>query len=398
MWLIVAAALAAPDASVPFEPFETPPPALYEGVLTSPPVAHWSVRLPGGRLNSATHTERSRPTVHEGGVFVGSASGQALYLLSRRDGSVLNSYPAGQSVEAQPVVANGHVYFADTGGRTWCYTIEGDEVWSHNSRAPILVRPTVVDGRVYITNVDDLAVALDAQTGDLIWRYQARKDLTRQSELRLYGAPPAVVSDDAVLLGFSDGGLVAVDSDTGEELWSRRIGEGRYPDLVAGPVAHGSDVFASGYFQPLVALDVASKNVRWRLDIGAASAPMVDTSGGRSVLYHPGSDGSLRAVSVLTGAENWVWDSDTSGALSTPTMTEAGLLVSSSSGGLWLIDPETGVQTWKYRENAILQGVTAPPTVSGRQVLFVTNAGFLYSMLGPRPTEPSPDRLRFPFE
>ncbi len=395
---LMAAALAAPDAAVPFGPLEKQPPALYEGAFSSAPVPHWRVRLPGGRMNSATHTERSRPTVHEGTVFVGSASGTALYRLSRRDGSLLQTYPAGQSVEAAPTVHDGHVYFADTGGRTWCYTLAGEEVWSHDSRAPILVRPTVADGRVYITNVDDLAVALDAQTGDLVWRYQARKDLTRQSELRLYGAPPAVVAEGSVLLGFSSGGLVSVDAQSGEELWSRRIGEGRYPDLVAGPVAHGADIFASGYFQPLVALDVASQNVRWRIDVGAASAPTVDTRDGWSVVYHPGSDGSLRAVSLLTGAERWVWDSDTGGALGTPTVTEAGLLVGSSAGGIWLLDPEDGSEVWQYQEDQLLQGVTAPATVSGRQLLFVTNAGFLYSMLSPRPRAETVARKPFSWQ
>ncbi|MFT4625365.1 MAG: outer membrane protein assembly factor BamB [Myxococcota bacterium] len=385
-WAVLAAAFAGPDAGVPFDPPATPPAATYDGTFASPPVVHWRVRVPGGRLNSASHTERSQPTVHEGGVFVGSASGDALYLLSRRDGSVIRQYPAAQSVEAAPAVANGKVYFADTGGSTWCYTLEGEFQWQHQSRAPVLVQPTIDAGRVFITNVDDLAVALDATTGELLWRYQARKDLARQSELRLYGAPPAVIADGAVLLGFSDGGLVGVDASSGEELWTRRIGEGRYPDLVAGPVARGADVFASGYFQPLVALDVASRNIRWRLDIGAASAPLVEELDGRAVIFHPGSDGSLRSISVLTGAEKWIWESGSNGALSTPVLTEAGLLIGSSAGGLWLLDPETGKEKWAYHEPMLLQGVTAAPTVAGRQLLFLTNAGYLHSMLAPVPS------------
>ena len=41
----------------------------------------------------------------------------------------------------------------------------------------------------------------------------------------------------------SDGSLVAVDWRTGEERWSKRIGEGRYPDLVAEPAVHGGDLY-----------------------------------------------------------------------------------------------------------------------------------------------------------
>ena len=93
-----------------------------------------------------------------------------------------------------------------------------------------------------------------------------------------------------------------MDYRGGEKLWSKAIGEGRYPDLVAEPVAHGPDLFTSGYYRPLVALDKDGRDVRWRLDNGAANPPVVVTGDGPDVLYHPGSDGTLRAVSTLTGA------------------------------------------------------------------------------------------------
>src|SRR5690606_18110856 len=140
-------------------------------------------------------------------------------------------------------------------------------------------RPTLHDGLVIVTNVDDLAVALDAGTGALVWRYQAQTNLVREAELRLYGAPPAIPLDDDVLLGFSDGSLVAVEAATGEERWSLQIGEGRYPDLIAEPVPSGPDVFASAYFEPFVAIDHASHTIRWRAEgVGAAFGVQVDES------------------------------------------------------------------------------------------------------------------------
>ena len=119
----------------------------YAGEFAATPIPHWVVPLPGGVLNSASHTERTRPVVHEGDIFIGSAAGEALYRLDRRNGTVLAEYPASSSVESEAVVSGDAVYFTDTGGSTWCYALDGTLRWTHDSKAPILVRPTVSDGR-----------------------------------------------------------------------------------------------------------------------------------------------------------------------------------------------------------------------------------------------------------
>jgi outer membrane protein assembly factor BamB len=349
-----------------------------------PPVLEWEVRLPGPPLNAASHTERARPVVVGDRILVGSAAGDALYVLDRRNGALVSAYPANASVEAEPLVADGRVYFSDTSGTTWCYELDGTVVWSHRSNAPILTRPTLADGVVFTTNVDDLALALDARTGEQIWRYKAKRDLLRLAELALYAAPAVTVLDDTAVFGFSSGELIALDVTAGEPRWTIAVGEGRYPDIVAEVVPTDTDLFASGYFKPLVAIDAKAHVVRWRVDVGAAFPVLVDDG----VVYHPGSDGTLRAYSALTGAARWSWASGTTAALTTPVKTDAGLLVGASAGSLHLIDPETGLEVWRWQEPVQLQGITATPSVVGNQVLFVTNAGKLRSMRSVAPDDP----------
>lgn len=364
-----------------------------QGAFAHAPALAWSVRLPGDPLNSASHTERGRPLVLGDAVLVGSAAGEGLYRMDRRDGAVLDVFPASASVESEPVVDGDRVWFADTSGTAWCYRLDGTLVWSSRGNAPVLTRPTLDGGRLYVTNVDDLVVALDAETGTQVWRYKARRDITRQAELALYAAPSAVVDGDTVLVGFSSGDLVALGAEGGEERWRMAVGEGRYPDLVATPTVSGGDLFVTAYFEPLVAVDRASQSVRWRADVGAAFPAVVE--GG--VLFHPGTDGVLRAYSVLTGAERWAWDSGSGAALTEPLVTEAGLLVAASAGALYLVDPESGALEWSWQEPMLLEGITATPVVDGHQVLFVTNAGRLYSMVSPLPAVSDRPSNRYPF-
>lgn len=382
---LLSIAHAAPKSAIPFEQPLTPPPADYAGVASGPPVRHWSVSLPGPTLNAGSHAERARPLVVDDEIWVGSAGGQALWRVSRRNGNLLGSFPAMGSVQSEPVVDAGSVWFTDSAGFTWCYDrASGAERWRHQSGAPVLVAPTVKDGTVFVANVEDLVVALNADTGELLWRYQHRKDPLRTDDLTLFAAPPPLRVGDDLVVGFSDGSVVALDAARGDVRWERQVGEGRYPDIVAGVSAWGNDLFASGYFVPLVAIDRRSQNVRWRMDAGAANAALVVEETRMPLLAHPGTDGQLRGVAALTGALLWTWNSDTGSALTTPVYTPAGLLVGASTGGLYLIDPETGRERWRYLEDRLLEGVTATPVVAGRQVLVVTNAGRLHSLLVPQ--------------
>jgi outer membrane protein assembly factor BamB len=395
--LLAALFAPAPDTGAIGSAGENP----YAGSFAAPPVLHWRTPLPGGRLNAATHSEWSAPRLVGEWILIGSAGGRALFALSRRDGSVVREFPADNSVESAAATFGDRVWFSDTGGNTHCFGLDGTPKWKHDGNAPILVAPTLTpDGSlVIIANVDDLVVALKAETGELVWQYRGKRDLTRQAELTLYAAPQPEVIGELALLGFSSGTVAGVSVETGEEVWTRAVGEGRYPDVVSGAQAVGNDAFVSGYFKPLVAIDLPSHNVRWRLDVGAASTPLVVAPEGETpVLYHPGSDGQLRAVNTLTGAETWTWSSGTSGSLTTPLLTEAGLVVGSSEGSVYIVDPADGSEEWRWHQRYLLRGLSAEPAVDGRQMVFATNAGYLYSMLSPAPSAAeSPRRVRQPW-
>lgn len=373
--------LAAAWLAVFGDPYPERPVAVPEaGDFDRPPVPHWERRLPGMRVQAATHTEHSSPTSDGRSLFLGYASRSELFQLDRETGRTVHRYPAASPVQSAAVPLEDGVLFSDGAGYTWRYGEGASSArWSHYGGAPVAARPTVDEGVVYVANVDDVAYALRLSDGELVWRYERPPDPTRESELTLFGAPPPVVSGDQVLLGFSDGALVSLDRASGELNWERRVGEGRYPDLIGQPVVDGGDVFLAGFSEPLVSLDLETRNVRWRLDVGGASAPLVDGA----TVYHGGTDGKLRAIDRLTGAVLWTWDSQTSGALTSPTPIAGGLLVASSDGGLFIVDRGTGEQTWTYEPLRLLDGFSATPLVFGRQLVAVTNAGVVMSMMAP---------------
>lgn len=359
-------------------------PRSWDEPLSAPPVLDWMRPAPGPRPSVSYRAQPGRPLVVGRSLFVGSAVADSLFQVDRVDGSLQASFAAGGPVLAEPIYEADSLVFCDTSGFAWSYALDGTLRWSHNLGSPCLSRPVTGPARegvqqVFFSLVNNRVVSLDLASGNATWQYSHPPDLTRKSDLELFGAPSAVPQGDEVFMGFHDGRIVALDAATGESRWERRVGEGRYPDIIGTPLVAQGDVFVGGFSEPFAAVDTATRNIRWRLDVGTSSRATL--SGG--TLFIGGSDGVLRAVDPVTGTVRWEWDSTTSGSLTEPLVTPAGLLVGSSAGGLWLVDPSTGQELWTLEMDRLIVGISTTPVVDGRQVLVYTDAGNLLSLIVP---------------
>lgn len=367
------------------------------GELSSPPVLTWQRRIPGPRVPAAVHTERGAPVLDGALLFAGSAADDALLLMDRADGRLVRRLPALGPVQSAPLVdaESDRVYFSDSAGGTHCYRIsDGMLLWRHEGKSPILATPRIESGRVLVANLDNVVTALNVDDGSFLWRHEQKVDRPLAGP-QLYGAPtPTGVQVDAravVLAGFADGTLVSLDATDGTVIWQRRVGEGAWPDIIGASLqVTGEGVpaiaVAGGFAGPLLAIDPATRDVRWRIDVGTGEAPVagpVEAGASYPLIYHGSTDGSLRCIDTRTGEVRWTWESETQGALTRPVITPAGLLVGSSSGGLYLIDPVEGELSWQLDPGYIMAGISAEPAVDGRQVVVVTNAGRLLSLMVP---------------
>lgn len=100
--------------------------------------------------------------------------------------------------------------------------------------------PLVNNGRMYVTTPFNHVLALDARSGDLLWRYQRElpEDLFQlhptNRGVALYG--------DRVYLATADAYLVALEAESGEVVWEREVED-----------------YARGYYMTLAPLAAAGK-------------------------------------------------------------------------------------------------------------------------------------------
>lgn len=123
-------------------------------------------------------------------------------------------------------------------------------------------RPVFASGRLFITDVKEGLLALDADSGKRIWRYQ-------HAERMVSGA---YANEEIVLAGTIDGLVVAVDASNGEERWNTRVSS----ELLAPPVVAGGVVVVRSNDGRLHGLALNDGGSLWQFDRGA---PLISLRG-----------------------------------------------------------------------------------------------------------------------
>lgn len=156
------------------------------------------------------------------------------------------SLPAGPN-ESTPIVHDGVLFVHGYGDKVYALdAASGDLLWHYARRLPRDVAPSLKRGmsiygeRLYVPTSDMNIVALDVKTGDVVWDRTIVENPDSNARQRLTGG--TLVARGKVMVGTTGrtgGGnqIVALDAETGTELW--RFNTIPAPDLPGGHTWNG---------------------------------------------------------------------------------------------------------------------------------------------------------------
>jgi quinohemoprotein ethanol dehydrogenase len=215
-------------------------------------------------------------------------------------------------------------------------------------------QPLVHDGTIYVVTGADDVFAVDVETGDIRWRYEAELPKRITSVCCGWTSRGVAIGDGRVYLGRLDGRLVALDMKTGKEEWSAEIG--RWQDgatITSAPLYYEGRVYtgiSGGEFQVrgrLTAVDAKTGEIDWRFwtipgpgQTGHDSWPKGDSwkTGGAPVWQTPAVDPELGLLYFSTGNAS----PDDIGHLREGDNLFAASIVA--------IDAETGKYRWHFQQ------------------------------------------------
>jgi outer membrane protein assembly factor BamB len=275
-------------------PRETSPPKVTMGAAPL-----WQTRL-GGQAYAT-------PTLADGVAYIGSTGG-VFQAVNISDGSLRWAFSAGRPIYAQAALADAAVYFVCDNG--WLFKLaqaDGKEIWryalgdaevSRVTAHPAVfdwdwqaARPLIVDGVVYAGSGDGGMHAVDAQSGTRRWRFDTRGRIRHG----------AAVDGERIVFGSYDHFVYALERSSGKEVW--RFDSGAEVDTT--PVIHAGKVLFGNRGSGLFSLDVATGMQLWRLYFWGSwveSTPIVMAD----TIYIGSSDlRRVSAIDVATGTVRW---------------------------------------------------------------------------------------------
>jgi len=154
-----------------------------------------------------------------------------------------------------PIVANGIMYVAEGKGRVLAFDVPtGEMKWIHTRSYPEDIRASqaylrargvaVYDDKIYWGTADSYLVALDAQTGKQVWQVK-----TADYKKGVGHSHPPLIADGKVIMGFIGGerevrgAVAAYDAKTGALVWKTYT--------VPAPGEPGSESWARSQMPPL---------------------------------------------------------------------------------------------------------------------------------------------------
>jgi len=273
---------------------------------------------------------------------------------------------------SSPAIADGVVYVGSADG--FIYAIDqktGTQKWKLKTAAPIPSSPTVTNGVVYFTNYSGLYAVL-ADTGKLKWKVPAEATDKHFEAKGIHGTSPKnqlmpdpydtflsspAVFNGRVYYGSGEGGVYAIDAETGQVVWK----------FATGDVVHSSPAIANGivyigsFDSNLYALDAESGQEKWRFksgedpvdhnQVGFQSSPAVVDG----TVYVGCRDAHVYALDAITGRKKWDYYTKKSWVIGTPAVRDGVVYVGTSDSHLFhALDAKTGRLRFTFSTKSIM--------------------------------------------
>lgn len=260
----------------------------------------------------------------------------------------------------------GHVYALEreTGRLRWKVRVERG-VMSDVLRS---------GSRLYALSLGDELLCLDLETGHLNWAHQvgATIDDTRSAVMT------PVLSDGLVYAGGQRGTVEAIDARTGEVLWRQTVGVA----IVAPLTLRGEDLYVptTGH---LLRLDRRDGTRRAELDLAGDvfGAPVALGTDLIAFVNEPLPDGScggsqaLKSVDGSLDSVRWTQKTIRGWSSSRPYLWRGNVLAGGEGGELAAFRPGDGKRAWSGTLSGVIRGIGT----DGRILYVGTLKGTLYA-------------------
>lgn len=302
------------------------------------------------------------------------------------------SYTTGNVVYPSPVVSDGYVFIPSYDGTLYAFDeYTGALLWSFATGGNIYGTPTVYNGIVYVPSKNGFVYALNEQNGAIVWEI-ANDNLTPVT------SSPVIANGTLFYGTFESPGagkseMVAVDAQTGTVIWKYDVSS--YYIQAPPTVSHGRVFVGIGLNIPnpavLIALNQTADPITgfprqlWSYSPSGLSPPQSISTAPVAAygnVYVSWDSANITALSQTTGKLVWSFNTLGGSNATTPAIYNGVMYVGTGAGIVYALNATNGKLIWRYPTATTIGPVTSSPALAlGSNTLFVgSNDRYLYAL------------------
>ncbi len=264
-------------------------------------------------------------------------------------------------VLGSPVVSGGLVYIGSRDGSLYAVDmVRGTQQWKLQTGDQIEATPAISGKLVYIGSHDGVVYAADTTSGAVQWKTRLGNSI-RSSP---------VLADGRLFVGDHAGNLTALAAEAGDIIWNTAT----RGEITVSPAVAGEIVIVGSWDGEIYAFDAADGGSRWTC---STAGPVASTPTVQGEYVCCGSDdANVYALAVATG--EIVWKRPVGGyTRSSAAATEDLFIIGCHDGRVYALDHNTGEVVWRAEtEDEIL----ASAAISGDIIYLGSIDGALYAI------------------
>jgi outer membrane protein assembly factor BamB len=275
------------------------------------------------------------------------------------------------SFESSAVIVEGVIYVGNLDGYLYAIdAVTSETRWKYFSELGFMATPAVRDGRVFIGDTDGLFVCLDAAAaGKPLWQHQTNAEIN--SSANFYG--------DYVLVGSQDATVYCLRRDNGELVWEYTIGD----MIQCGITVTDHYCFVAGCDAVLHVIDIETGEAFGTVDIGDPTGATPSVWG--DMLFVGTQGAAVLGIDWRAGELVWTRRQtrrqlpyQSSPAIAAGNEGRAGCIVIGGRDKMvHCLDAATGDIVWEFTTKA---RVDSSPLVMGERVYVGSADGRVYGL------------------
>lgn len=269
--------------------------------------------------------------------------------------------------ESTAAIVDGVVYIGDLDGKVYALDLKsGEKKWEYKVDSGFSASPAVRDGLIFIGDYDGTFYCLDNQ-GKLKWKHATEAEIN--SSANFY--------KENVLFGSQDATLYCLNMKTGEVAWSYQIMD----QIRCTPTVVEDRCFVAGCDARLHIVDLKEGKGVTAVDIDGPT--MVTPAVVGDSTYFGTEQGTAFSINWKKAVKNWDVKIDERGdsIRSSPAITEIGdnkvMIFGTRSKKIYAVDLKNGHRIWSYTTKSM---VDSSPVATKDRVFFGTDRGKLIAL------------------